>query len=66
MSISYLPGFVNLAILVDYSRDYVATLAIVVKNGFGAYLPWENPPRFLFLKPNPPVRGMIAKISLKK
>jgi hypothetical protein len=26
----------------------------------------ENPPKFLFLKPNPLVDGIIAQLSLKK
>jgi hypothetical protein len=34
--------------------------------GFWDPLPWENPPKFLVLKPNPLVGGMIAQISLKK
>jgi hypothetical protein len=31
------------------------------KKGFGDLLPGKNPPKFLFLKPNPLVDGMIAQ-----
>lgn len=28
--------------------------------------PGENPPKFLFLEPNPLINGIIAQLSLKK
>jgi hypothetical protein len=31
---------------------------------FGAFWFGENPRRFLFLKPNPPIDAMITKVSL--
>jgi hypothetical protein len=31
----------------------------------GTSLLWENPPKFLFLKPNPLIDAMIAQVSLK-
>jgi len=36
------------------------------KNGFWDLLPGENPRRFLFLEPNPPISRMIAWLFLKK
>jgi hypothetical protein len=48
------------------NRDYAATLATAVKNGFGTSFPGKNPPKFLFLKPDPLVGDMIAQVSLKK
>jgi hypothetical protein len=36
------------------------------KKGFWDLLPEKNPPKFLFLKPNPFSDGMIAQISLKE
>ena len=36
------------------------------KKGFWDLLPGKNPPKFLFLKPNPLVDAMIAQVSLKK
>jgi len=33
---------------------------------FGISRPGEYPPKFLFLKPNPLVDGIIAQLSLKK
>lgn len=35
------------------------------KKGFWDLLPGENPPKFLFLKPNPPIEGIIAQVSFK-
>jgi hypothetical protein len=32
---------------------------------FGTFLPEENPRKFLFLKPNSLVGGMIAQVSVK-
>jgi len=36
------------------------------KKGFWDLLPGKNPPKFLFLKPNPLVTATIAQVSLKK
>jgi hypothetical protein len=36
------------------------------KKVFRTSWPGENPPKFLFLKPNPLVGAMIAEFSLKK
>ena len=36
------------------------------KKGFWDLSPGKNPPKFLFLKPNPLIDTMIAQVSLKK
>jgi hypothetical protein len=36
------------------------------RNGFWDLLPGKNPRKFLFLKPNPLIDGMIAQAPLKK
>ncbi|MBM4302152.1 MAG: hypothetical protein FJ121_11635 [Deltaproteobacteria bacterium] len=48
------------------NRDYAATLAAAVKNDFWGLWARENPPKFLFWKPNPFVDGILAQLSLKK
>jgi hypothetical protein len=47
-------------------RDYAAALTTAVKKGFGDLLPGKNPSKFLFLKSNPFIGGILAQVSLKK